>query len=89
MLYLHRNCFVNILYALNSVRLLTNAPILCLNVLGIYGRSNLKPYVWMYVCMYTCTVVRSDSDQGAVPIKIRGVVPAQTLCLVQSPFSGQ
>ena len=43
----------------------------------------------MYVCMYTCVVVRSYSDHGAIPIKIRGVVPAQTLCSVESPFSGQ
>jgi hypothetical protein len=54
MLYLHRNCCLNIRYALNSVRLLTNAPILCLNVLGIYGSGKLKTYVCMYVCTRVC-----------------------------------
>ena len=50
MLHLHRNCFLNIRYALNSVILLTNAPIFCLNVLGVCGRGKLKPYVCLCVC---------------------------------------
>jgi hypothetical protein len=93
MLHLHRNCFFNIRYALNSITFFRNAPIFCLNVLGIYGRGKLKPYGCMYVCMYvclqTCMVVRSYSDHGAIPIKIKSAVRAQILCSIESPFSGQ
>ena len=51
---MHRNCFLNIRYALDSIRLLTNEPVFCLNVLGIYGGGNLNPYVLRYLCMYAC-----------------------------------